>query len=82
MPSENEIINVILDILARRESNNTHVKTSPTAVCEELHNRGFTCMAGRSWSQRPIRDVFDYVWDVACENFSCEIRGNCRVIRI
>jgi hypothetical protein len=78
----NDIIDTILDILGAREANgHPHVKTSPTTVCEELEKRGFNSMRGGFARRKPDRDTFDFVWDVACENFSCSIHGNTRCIR-
>lgn len=64
-PDAAAIEGALLEIFSRLESWGRPLKTSPTAVCEELAREGF--QAGR-WSRgtlRPDRDLMERVVDVA-----------------
>jgi hypothetical protein len=55
------------------------VKTSPTAVCGVLALLGFQAMTG-GMSERPRREVFELVCNVAATHYVYRIHGNTRSI--
>ena len=82
--SAEAVLEVVLDLLAenedagRRGVRGWRTGVSPTAVCERLG-----LVSGYA-TQRPIREAFDLIWTICCNEpaLTCTISGNTRRITI